>query len=161
MHMKMTLTHQEKNACVRPPSHHHLKSVFPKKNKGSLGALLRGLWNMRPSFMSDSFIGWQMLVFFYRSCQAHLRGLGLEVKFSRAADAHVLVGKVPLCFTEKDINERKRGRSIISFQTNSWGTPCEISHYFPNLFKILLTDLHCCAFVFSIHIRSIYVNRLR
>lgn len=68
---------------------------------------------MRPSFMSDSFIGWQMLVFFYRSCQAHLRGLGLEVKFSRAADAHVLVGKVPLCFTEKDINERKRGRSSV------------------------------------------------
>lgn len=48
-----------------------------------------------------------------RSCQAHLRGLGLEVKFSRAADAHVLVGKVPLCFTEKDINERKRGRSSV------------------------------------------------
>ncbi|XP_042356293.1 DNA mismatch repair protein Mlh3 isoform X2 [Plectropomus leopardus] len=46
-----------------------------------------------------------------RSCQAHLRSLGLEVKFS--ADPHVFIGKVPLCFTEKESNELRRGRQSI------------------------------------------------
>ncbi|XP_062296052.1 DNA mismatch repair protein Mlh3 isoform X1 [Scomber scombrus] len=45
-----------------------------------------------------------------RSCQAHLQSLGLEVKFSEAADPQVLVGKVPLCFMEKESNEFRRGR---------------------------------------------------
>ncbi|XP_029316568.1 DNA mismatch repair protein Mlh3 isoform X2 [Cottoperca gobio] len=48
-----------------------------------------------------------------RSCQAHLRSLGLEVKFSPAAELHVFVGKVPLCFMEKESNELKRGRPSV------------------------------------------------
>ncbi|XP_029982800.1 DNA mismatch repair protein Mlh3 isoform X2 [Sphaeramia orbicularis] len=48
-----------------------------------------------------------------RSCQSHLRSLGLEVKFSLAADPQVLVGKVPLCFMEKESNERRRGRPSV------------------------------------------------
>ncbi|XP_059209374.1 DNA mismatch repair protein Mlh3 isoform X2 [Centropristis striata] len=48
-----------------------------------------------------------------RSCQAHLRSLGLEVNFSQAADPQVFVGKVPLCFTEKESNELRRGRPSI------------------------------------------------
>ncbi|XP_074516815.1 DNA mismatch repair protein Mlh3 isoform X1 [Sebastes fasciatus] len=48
-----------------------------------------------------------------RSCQSHLRTLGLGVKFSQAADPHVFVGKVPLCFMEKESNELRRGRSSV------------------------------------------------
>ncbi|XP_071354333.1 DNA mismatch repair protein Mlh3 [Trachinotus anak] len=48
-----------------------------------------------------------------RSCQADLRKLGLEVKFSQAADPQVFVGKVPLCFTEKESNELRRGRPSV------------------------------------------------
>ncbi|KAM9341271.1 DNA mismatch repair protein Mlh3 [Symphorus nematophorus] len=48
-----------------------------------------------------------------RSCQSHLRSLGLEVKFSQAADPQVFVGKVPLCFMEKESNELRRGRPSV------------------------------------------------
>ncbi|GLD62451.1 DNA mismatch repair protein Mlh3 [Lates japonicus] len=48
-----------------------------------------------------------------RSCEAHLRILGLEVKFSQAADPQVFVGKVPLCFMEKESNELRRGRPSV------------------------------------------------
>ncbi|XP_070698488.1 DNA mismatch repair protein Mlh3 [Pempheris klunzingeri] len=48
-----------------------------------------------------------------RSCQPHLRSLGLEVKFSEAADPQIFVGKVPLCFMEKESNEVKRGRPSV------------------------------------------------
>uniref|UniRef100_A0AAX7W3Q5 WW domain-containing protein n=1 Tax=Astatotilapia calliptera TaxID=8154 RepID=A0AAX7W3Q5_ASTCA len=48
-----------------------------------------------------------------RSCQPHLRSLGLEVHFSRAADLKVFVGKVPLCFMEKESNELRRGRPSV------------------------------------------------
>uniref|UniRef100_A0A8C9XVG4 WW domain-containing protein n=1 Tax=Sander lucioperca TaxID=283035 RepID=A0A8C9XVG4_SANLU len=44
---------------------------------------------------------------------AHLRCLGLEVKFSQAADPHVFVRKVPLCFMEKESNEIRRGRPSV------------------------------------------------
>lgn len=50
---------------------------------------------------------------FYRSCQPHFRSLGLEVKFSQGADPQVLVGKVPLCFIEKESNELRRGRPSV------------------------------------------------
>uniref|UniRef100_A0A8C4ELR7 WW domain-containing protein n=1 Tax=Dicentrarchus labrax TaxID=13489 RepID=A0A8C4ELR7_DICLA len=43
----------------------------------------------------------------------HLRSLGLEVKFSQAAVPQVLVGKVPLCFMEKESNELRRGRPSV------------------------------------------------
>ncbi|XP_034381107.1 DNA mismatch repair protein Mlh3 [Cyclopterus lumpus] len=48
-----------------------------------------------------------------RSCEAHLRSLGLEVKFSQAANPQALVGKVPLCFMEKESNELRRGRPSV------------------------------------------------
>ncbi|KAL6105731.1 mlh3 [Pungitius sinensis] len=48
-----------------------------------------------------------------RSCEAHLRSLGLEVKFSAAAKPQALVGKVPLCFMEKESNELRRGRPSV------------------------------------------------
>ncbi|CAG5866362.1 unnamed protein product [Menidia menidia] len=48
-----------------------------------------------------------------RSCQTHMRNLGLEVTFSQAAAPHVLVGKVPLCFMEKESNELRRGRPSV------------------------------------------------
>ncbi|XP_061898044.1 DNA mismatch repair protein Mlh3 isoform X2 [Entelurus aequoreus] len=48
-----------------------------------------------------------------RSCQAHLWNLGLEVTFSQSEDAHVLVGKVPVCFVEKENNELRRKRPSV------------------------------------------------
>ncbi|XP_034531445.1 DNA mismatch repair protein Mlh3 isoform X2 [Notolabrus celidotus] len=48
-----------------------------------------------------------------RSCQTHLQTLGLGVAFSDAADPQVLVGKVPLCFMEKESNELRRGRPSV------------------------------------------------
>lgn len=48
-----------------------------------------------------------------RSCRAHLQSLGLEVTFSEEEDSRIFIGKVPLCFTEKDINERRRGRPSV------------------------------------------------
>ncbi|KAF7670247.1 hypothetical protein LDENG_00043280 [Lucifuga dentata] len=47
------------------------------------------------------------------SCQPHLRCLGLEVQFLQAGDPRVFVGKVPLCFMEKEKNEVRRGRSSV------------------------------------------------
>ncbi|KAK9533599.1 hypothetical protein VZT92_008706 [Zoarces viviparus] len=48
-----------------------------------------------------------------RSCEAHLRSLGLEVKFSQAVTPQAFVGKVPLCFMEKESNELRRGRQSV------------------------------------------------
>uniref|UniRef100_A0A8C8C457 DNA mismatch repair protein Mlh3 n=1 Tax=Oncorhynchus tshawytscha TaxID=74940 RepID=A0A8C8C457_ONCTS len=48
-----------------------------------------------------------------RSCRPSLRGLGLEMQFSQIGDPKVLVGKVPMCFTEKESNELRRGRRSI------------------------------------------------
>ncbi|XP_054652626.1 DNA mismatch repair protein Mlh3 isoform X2 [Dunckerocampus dactyliophorus] len=48
-----------------------------------------------------------------RSCQAHLRRLGLEVAFSQSGDSQVLVGKVPVCFLEKENNELRRKRPSV------------------------------------------------
>lgn len=48
-----------------------------------------------------------------RSCQSHLRSLGLDVAFSQAENPQVFVGKVPLCFMEKESNELRRGRPSV------------------------------------------------
>ncbi|XP_028252051.1 DNA mismatch repair protein Mlh3 isoform X1 [Parambassis ranga] len=48
-----------------------------------------------------------------RSCQAHLRSLGLEIAFPQTADTKVFVGKAPLCFIEKESNELRRGRPSV------------------------------------------------
>lgn len=49
----------------------------------------------------------------YRACLPHLRSLGLEVKFSQVADPQIFVGKVPVCFMEKESNELRRGRPSV------------------------------------------------
>ncbi|XP_019712949.1 DNA mismatch repair protein Mlh3 isoform X1 [Hippocampus comes] len=48
-----------------------------------------------------------------RSCQIHLRSLGLEVTFTPRQDDQVLVGKVPVCLVEKENNELRRKRPSI------------------------------------------------
>ncbi|XP_077394146.1 DNA mismatch repair protein Mlh3 isoform X2 [Festucalex cinctus] len=48
-----------------------------------------------------------------RSCQLHLRRLGLEVTFTQGHDDQVLVGKVPVCFVEKENNELRRKRPSV------------------------------------------------
>ncbi|XP_072313896.1 DNA mismatch repair protein Mlh3 [Eucyclogobius newberryi] len=48
-----------------------------------------------------------------RSCKAHLQCLGLEVTFPQTEESRVFIGKVPLCFTEKDKNEQRRGRPSV------------------------------------------------
>uniref|UniRef100_A0A3P9IYQ9 MutL homolog 3 (E. coli) n=1 Tax=Oryzias latipes TaxID=8090 RepID=A0A3P9IYQ9_ORYLA len=47
------------------------------------------------------------------SCRSQLRSLGLEVTFSETQRPTIFVGKVPLCFLEKETNELKRGRPSI------------------------------------------------
>ncbi|XP_023807791.1 DNA mismatch repair protein Mlh3 isoform X3 [Oryzias latipes] len=47
------------------------------------------------------------------SCRSQLRSLGLEVTFSETQRPSIFVGKVPLCFLEKETNELKRGRPSI------------------------------------------------
>ncbi|XP_055449103.1 DNA mismatch repair protein Mlh3 [Psammomys obesus] len=49
-----------------------------------------------------------------RSYHKHLEDLGLELLFPDASDALILVGKVPLCFVEREANELRRGRSTVT-----------------------------------------------
>lgn len=48
-----------------------------------------------------------------RSCEKFLRGLALELQFSQTGNPQVLVSKVPVCFTEKESNELRRGRQSV------------------------------------------------
>ncbi|XP_008398477.1 DNA mismatch repair protein Mlh3 isoform X2 [Poecilia reticulata] len=48
-----------------------------------------------------------------RSSQPQWRNLGLEVTFSKTGAPQVFVGKVPLCFMEKESNELRRGRPSV------------------------------------------------
>ncbi|CAL8272568.1 unnamed protein product [Merluccius merluccius] len=48
-----------------------------------------------------------------RGCQSPLRSLGLQLDLPQAGAPRVLVGKVPLCFTEKEHNEVRRGRPSV------------------------------------------------
>ena len=48
-----------------------------------------------------------------RGCQSPLRGLGLQLELPQAGAPRVLVGRVPLCFTEKEHNEVRRGRPSV------------------------------------------------
>ncbi|KAJ8396882.1 hypothetical protein AAFF_G00012050 [Aldrovandia affinis] len=45
-----------------------------------------------------------------RSCQLFLRGLGLEIRFAETGPPRLLVGKVPVCFVEREASELRRGR---------------------------------------------------
>ncbi|XP_023582159.1 DNA mismatch repair protein Mlh3 isoform X2 [Trichechus manatus latirostris] len=44
----------------------------------------------------------------------NLEDLGLEFIFPETSDSLVLVGKVPLCFVEREANELRRGRSTVT-----------------------------------------------
>lgn len=44
----------------------------------------------------------------------NLEDLGLEILFPDTSDSLVLVGKVPLCFVEREANELRRGRSTVT-----------------------------------------------
>ncbi|XP_053458379.1 DNA mismatch repair protein Mlh3 isoform X3 [Nycticebus coucang] len=49
-----------------------------------------------------------------RCYHKNLEDLGLEFMFPDTSDSLVLVGKVPLCFVEREANELRRGRSTVT-----------------------------------------------
>nr|XP_015206083.1 PREDICTED: DNA mismatch repair protein Mlh3-like [Lepisosteus oculatus] len=49
-----------------------------------------------------------------RSCRPFLRDLGLEVTFVETGAPRILVGKVPVCFLEREANELRRGRQTVT-----------------------------------------------
>ncbi|XP_048830042.1 DNA mismatch repair protein Mlh3 [Brienomyrus brachyistius] len=49
-----------------------------------------------------------------RSCPQFLRGLGLEMKFVETEEPRVLVGKVPVCFVEREASELRHGRHTVT-----------------------------------------------
>ncbi|XP_038193565.1 DNA mismatch repair protein Mlh3 isoform X2 [Arvicola amphibius] len=49
-----------------------------------------------------------------RSYHKYLEDLGLELMFPDASDSLILVGKVPLCFVEREASELRRGRSPVT-----------------------------------------------
>ncbi|XP_057588181.1 DNA mismatch repair protein Mlh3 isoform X3 [Hippopotamus amphibius kiboko] len=49
-----------------------------------------------------------------RCYHKNLEDLGLEIIFPDTSDSLVLVGKVPLCFVEREANELRRGRSTVT-----------------------------------------------
>uniref|UniRef100_A0A8C9DMQ5 MutL homolog 3 n=1 Tax=Prolemur simus TaxID=1328070 RepID=A0A8C9DMQ5_PROSS len=49
-----------------------------------------------------------------RCYHKNLEDLGLEFIFPHTSDSLVLVGKVPLCFVEREANELRRGRSTVT-----------------------------------------------
>ncbi|XP_005409433.1 PREDICTED: DNA mismatch repair protein Mlh3 isoform X2 [Chinchilla lanigera] len=49
-----------------------------------------------------------------RCYHKNLEDLGLEFTFPDTSDCLVLVGKVPLCFVEREANELRRGRSTVT-----------------------------------------------
>nr|XP_023684080.1 DNA mismatch repair protein Mlh3 isoform X1 [Paramormyrops kingsleyae] len=49
-----------------------------------------------------------------RSCPQFLRGLGLEMKFVETEEPRVLVGKVPVCFVEREASELRHGRRTVT-----------------------------------------------
>ncbi|CAH6846251.1 DNA mismatch repair protein Mlh3 isoform X1 [Phodopus roborovskii] len=49
-----------------------------------------------------------------RSYHKHLEDLGLQLIFPDASDSLILVGKVPLCFVEREASELRRGRCTVA-----------------------------------------------
>ncbi|XP_032998518.1 DNA mismatch repair protein Mlh3 isoform X2 [Lacerta agilis] len=47
-------------------------------------------------------------------CQKSLEDLGLELSFPENNRSQIFVGKVPLCFVEKEANELRRGRQTVT-----------------------------------------------
>lgn len=64
-----------------------------------------------PERVKSCFYIWGCLL---RSYHKHLEDLGLELLFPDASDSSILVGKVPLCFVEREANELRRGRSPVT-----------------------------------------------
>uniref|UniRef100_A0A7N5JEX2 MutL homolog 3 n=1 Tax=Ailuropoda melanoleuca TaxID=9646 RepID=A0A7N5JEX2_AILME len=52
--------------------------------------------------------------YLFRCYHKNLEDLGLEIIFPDTSDSLVLVGKVPLCFVEREANELRRGRSPVT-----------------------------------------------
>uniref|UniRef100_A0A2I3RYR0 MutL homolog 3 n=1 Tax=Pan troglodytes TaxID=9598 RepID=A0A2I3RYR0_PANTR len=52
--------------------------------------------------------------YLFRCYHKNLEDLGLEFAFPDTSDSLVLVGKVPLCFVEREANELRRGRSTVT-----------------------------------------------
>uniref|UniRef100_A0A2K5J408 DNA mismatch repair protein S5 domain-containing protein n=1 Tax=Colobus angolensis palliatus TaxID=336983 RepID=A0A2K5J408_COLAP len=52
--------------------------------------------------------------YLFRCYHKNLEDLGLELVFPDTSDSLVLVGKVPLCFVEREANELRRGRSTVT-----------------------------------------------
>lgn len=50
----------------------------------------------------------------FRSYHKYLEDLGLELIFPDASDPLILVGKVPLCFVEREASELRRGRAPVT-----------------------------------------------
>uniref|UniRef100_A0A8C6BZN6 MutL homolog 3 n=1 Tax=Monodon monoceros TaxID=40151 RepID=A0A8C6BZN6_MONMO len=50
----------------------------------------------------------------FRCYHKNLEDLGLEIIFPDTSDSLVLVGKVPLCFVEREASELRRGRSTVT-----------------------------------------------
>uniref|UniRef100_A0A8D0L9R5 MutL homolog 3 n=1 Tax=Sphenodon punctatus TaxID=8508 RepID=A0A8D0L9R5_SPHPU len=48
------------------------------------------------------------------SCHKSLKDLGLEISFPENNRSEILVGKVPLCFVEREANELRRGRQPVA-----------------------------------------------
>ncbi|KAJ6661287.1 hypothetical protein lerEdw1_015424 [Lerista edwardsae] len=49
-----------------------------------------------------------------RCCHKNLEDLGLEISFPENNPSQILVGKVPLCFVEREANELRRGRQTVA-----------------------------------------------
>ncbi|XP_060614362.2 DNA mismatch repair protein Mlh3 isoform X1 [Anolis sagrei] len=49
-----------------------------------------------------------------RCCHKSLEDLGLELLFPENQPSQILVGKVPLCFVEREANELRRGRQTVA-----------------------------------------------
>ncbi|XP_029807348.1 DNA mismatch repair protein Mlh3 isoform X5 [Suricata suricatta] len=56
----------------------------------------------------------QYLPVIQRCYHKNLEDLGLEIIFPDTSDSLVLVGKVPLCFVQREANELRRGRSPVT-----------------------------------------------
>uniref|UniRef100_A0A8C7BFJ1 MutL homolog 3 n=1 Tax=Neovison vison TaxID=452646 RepID=A0A8C7BFJ1_NEOVI len=52
--------------------------------------------------------------YLFRCYHKNLEDLGLEITFPDTSDSLVLVGKVPLCFVEREANELRRGRAPVT-----------------------------------------------
>lgn len=65
---------------------------------------------MRLTFILETYA----YILIFRCCQKSLEDLGLELSFPENKPSQILVGKVPLCFVEREANELRRGRQTVA-----------------------------------------------